>query len=98
MTFSLKDLRAFAVRNRLEVIFYVRATDAAWMVTRRGLVARPAIGNSTLAGVEETLEAADEFLVEHDKTPRQTLSRDQFVDLMAARAAAATAGKEKDEE
>lgn len=98
MHFSLKDLRAFAVRNRLDVMFHVCATNAAWMVTRRGLVARPPIGDSTLAGVEETLEAADEFFIEHDKAPRQSLSRDQLVELMAVRASAAGAGKEKDEE
>ena len=35
MTCSLKDLRAFAVRNRLDVTFHVHATGAAWMVNRR---------------------------------------------------------------
>src|ERR671922_1488362 len=58
MDFSLKDLRAFAVRNRVDVTFHARATNAAWMVNRRGLVARSSIGDSTLAGVEETLDAA----------------------------------------
>ena len=67
------------------------------MVNRRGLVARPPIGDSALAGVEETLEAADAFLVEGANAPRQTFTRDQFIEQMAARAAAA-AGKEKDEE
>lgn len=98
MQFSLKDLRAFAVRNRLDVTFHARSTDAAWTVNRRGLVARPPVGDSTLAGVEETLETADEFLVEGGQAPRQSLTRDQLIELMAARAAAASGGKEKDEE
>jgi len=97
MHFSLRDLRAFTVRNRLDVIFQVRSTGSAWMVNRRGLVARPPIGDSTLAGVEGTLEAADEFLVEGANTPRQRFTRDQFIELMAARASAAGASKEKDE-
>jgi hypothetical protein len=97
MDFSLKDLRAFAVRNRVEVTFHVRATDAAWMVNRRGLVARPSIGDSTLAGVEETLEAADMFVVEGGKEPRQHLAREQFIELMAARVAAADADRRQDD-
>ncbi len=67
MTCSLKDLRAFAVRNRLDVTFHVHATGAAWMVNRRGLVARPTLGETIGSGVEDTLEAADEFLLEGDK-------------------------------
>ena len=98
MLCSLRDLRAFAVRNRLDVTFQVRATDAAWMVNRRGLVARPAIGDATISGVETTLEAADEFLVEGDKQSHRSLSREQFLDMMATRAAAAGAGREKDDE
>ena len=98
MDFSLRDLRAFAVRNRSDIMFVVRSTNAAWMVNQRGLVARPPVGDSTLAGVEEVLAAADEFLVEHGMAPRQHLSRDQFVQLMAARASAAAGGREKDEE
>jgi hypothetical protein len=98
MLCSLRDLRAFAVRNRLDVTFQVRATDAAWMVNRRGLVARPAIGDATISGVEATLEAADEFLVEGDKQSRRSFSRELFLDLMASRAATAGAGREKDDE
>lgn len=97
MDFSLKDLRAFAVRNRVEVTFHVRATDAAWMVNRRGLVARPPIGDSTLAGVEETLQAADAFVVEGGQEPRQHLAREQFIELMAARVAAAGADRRQDD-
>lgn len=98
MVCSLRDLRAFAVRNRLDVTFHVRATDAAWMVNRRGLVARPSVGDETISGVEDALEAADEFLVEGDKRPRRSLSREQFLALMTARAAAAGAGRENDDE
>ena len=98
MDFSLKDLRALAVRNRVDVTFHVRATDAAWMVNRRGLVARPSIGDSTLAGVEETLEAADAFIVEQGKEPRQHLTREQFIELMAARTAAAGTARRQDDE
>jgi hypothetical protein len=98
MLCSLRDLRAFAVRNRLDVTFHVRTTDAAWMVNRRGLVARPAIGDATISGVETTLETADEFLVEGDKQSRHSLSREQFLDMMVTRAAAAGAGREKDDE
>ena len=98
MECSLKDLRAFAVRNRLDVTFHVRASDAAWMVNRRGLVARPPLGDSTVAGVEETLDSADEFLVEGEKRPRTSVSREQLLALMATRAAAASSSREKDEE
>jgi hypothetical protein len=98
MTCSLKDLRAFAVRNRLDVTFHVRTTGAAWMVNRRGLVARPPIGESTASGVEDTLEAADEFLLEGDKQPQRSLSREQLLALMATRAAAAGAGQGNDDE
>jgi hypothetical protein len=98
MDLSLKDLRAFAVRNRVDVTFHARATDAAWMVNRRGLVARPSIGDSTVAGVEETLDTADAFVVEGGKEPPQYLSREQFSALMAARAAAAGAGRRQDDE
>jgi hypothetical protein len=98
MACSLRDLRAFTVRNRVDVTFHVCATDAAWMVNRRGLVARPPIGDATVSGVENTLEAADEFLVEGDKQPRCRLSREQFLELMATRAAAAGAGREKNDE
>lgn len=98
MDFSLKDLRAFAVRNRLDVIFHVRSNDAAWMVSRRGLVARPPLGDSTVGGVEETLESADEFLIEGEKEPRKRLTRDQLIEWMATRATAANAGKGKDDE
>ena len=98
MVCSLRDLRAFAVRNRLDVTFHVRATDAAWMVNRRGLVARPGIGDATINGVETTLEAADEFLVEGDKQSRRSLSREQFLDMLATRATATGAGREKDDE
>ena len=94
MDFSVRDLRAFAVRNRLDVTFYVPATDAAWMVNRRGLVAPPTVGDATRAGVEETLEAAQEFLVEGGQAPRQRLSRDQFVELMTSRASAAGPSRE----
>jgi hypothetical protein len=97
MICSLRDLRAFAVRHRLDVTFHVLATDAAWMVNRRGLVAQPCIGAPS-SGVENTLEAADEFLVEGDKQPRRHLNREQFLALMTARAAAAGAGREKDDE
>ena len=98
MLCSLRDLRAFAVRNRLDVTFQVRATEAAWMVNRRGIVARPTIGDATISGVETTLEAADEFLVEGDKQSPRSLSREQFLDMMASRAATAGAGREKDDE
>jgi hypothetical protein len=98
MACSLRDLRAFAVRNRMDVIFHVRASNAAWMVNRRGLVARPSIGDATMSGVEDTLEAADEFLVEGDKQPRRSLDREQFLALLATRAAAASASREKDDE
>jgi hypothetical protein len=98
MELPLRELRAFAVRNRLAVIFHVRATDAAWMVNRRGLVTRPAIGDATISGVETTLEAADEFLIEGEKQSRRSLSREQFLDMMASRAAAPGAGREKDDE
>ena len=98
MICSLRDLRAFAVRNRLDVTFHVRATNAAWMVNRRGLVARPSIGDATVSGVENTLEAADEFLIEGDTVPRRSLNREQFLALMTTRAAAAGAGQEKDDE
>jgi hypothetical protein len=98
MDFSLKDLRAFAVRNGVDVTFHVRATDAAWMVNRRGVVARPSIGDSTLAGVEETLDAADAFIVEGEKEPRQPLAREQFIELMAACVATAGAGRRQDDE
>jgi hypothetical protein len=98
MACSLRELRAFAVRNRLDVTFHVRTTDAAWMVNRRGIVARPSIGDVTVSGVEHTLEAADEFLVEGDTAARRSLSRQQFIELMAARAAATGAAREKDDE
>jgi len=98
MTCSLKDLRAFAVRNRLEVTFHVHATGAAWTVNRRGLVERPSSGDATMSGVEDTLEAADEFLLESDKQPRRILSRQQFLELMATRAVAAGSGRERDDE
>jgi hypothetical protein len=98
MSCSLRDLRAFAVRNRLDVTFHVCATDAAWMVNRRGLVARPPIGDVTISGVESTLEAADEFLVEGEKQSRRSLNREQFLAMMTTRAATAGAGREKDDE
>jgi hypothetical protein len=97
MICSLRDLRAFAVRNRLDVTIHVRATAAAWMVNRRGLVARPSVGDATVSGVEDTLEAADEFLIEGDTSPRRSLNREQFLALMTTRAAAG-AGREKDDE
>jgi hypothetical protein len=97
MDMSLRDLRAFAVRNRLDVIFHVRATDATWMVNRRGLVARPSMGDSTGSGVEDTLAAADEFLVESDREPRRQLSREQLRELMATRVAATGVGRDQDE-
>ena len=98
MDIVLNDLRAFAVRNRLDVLFQVHATEAAWMVNRRGLVARPPIGDSTCAGVEETLAAADAFVIEGGKAPRQSLTREQLIALMTARATAAGTRQEKDEE
>jgi hypothetical protein len=98
MTCSLKDLRAFAVRNRLDVTFHVHASGATWMVNRRGLVAWPTAGEATASGVEDTLEAADEFLVEGDRQPRRSLRREQFLELLATRAAAAASGREKDDE
>jgi hypothetical protein len=97
MTCSLKDLRAFAVRNRLDVTFHVHARGAAWMVNRRGLVARPTVGEATASGVEDTLDAADEFLIEGDKQPPHSLSREQFLELLATRAAAATSRETGDE-
>lgn len=97
MDILLNDLRAFAVRNQVDVLFQVRATEAAWMVNRRGLVARPPIGDSTRAGVEETLTAADVFMLEGEKAPRQSLTREQLIALMAARASAAGAPKKDDE-
>jgi hypothetical protein len=98
MELSLRDLRAFAVRNRVDVTIHVRATDAAWMVDRRGLVARPAMGDSRVSGVEDTLAAADEFLLESAKEPRRQFNREQFLALMAARAAAAGVARDKDDE
>ncbi len=98
MTCSLKDLRAFAVRNRLDVTFHVHATGAAWMVNRRGLVARPTLGETIGSEVEDTLERADEFLLEGDKQPRRSLDREQFLELMVARAPAGGAGRERDDE
>ena len=98
MDVSLQDLRAFAVRNRLEVTFHVRSTNAAWMVNRRGLVAHPAIGDAAVSGVEATLETADEFVVEGDGVSHQRLSREQFIALLADRAAAAGAGRSQDDE
>jgi hypothetical protein len=98
MACSLRDIRAFAVRNRLDVTFHVRASNAAWMVNRRGLVARPSIGDANVSGVEDTLEAADEFLVEGDKESHHSLNREQFLALMTTRAAATGAGREKDDE
>jgi hypothetical protein len=98
MTCSLKDLRAFAVRNRLDVTFHVHATGTAWMVNSRGLVARPTLGGTIGSGVEDTLEAADEFLLEGDKHMSRRLNREQFLALMAARAAAGGAGRERDDE
>jgi hypothetical protein len=98
MDVSLKDLRAFAVRNRVDVTFHVRTSKAAWMVDRRGLVAHPSIGESTVSGVEETLEAADEFVVEGERDSHDRLSREQFIALMATRAATAGAGRQQEDE
>jgi hypothetical protein len=98
MDFSLRDLRAFAVRQRLDVTFHVRATNAAWMVNRRGLVAPPAIGDSTQAEVEPTLETAEEFLVEGEKTPRQRLTRAQFIALMASHTTGAAATRKPEDD
>lgn len=98
VTCSLKDLRAFAVRQRLDVTFHDRTTGAAWMVNRRGLVAWPAMGDTTIRRVEDTLEAADEFLLEGDRQPPRRLSREQFLELMATRAAATGAARDKDDE
>ena len=98
MRCSLKDLRVFAVRNRLDVTFHVRSTGAAWMVNRRGLVARPTIGDTTASGVEDTLEAADEFLLEGDKQRHRSLNREQLLELMASHAAGTGAGGEKADE
>jgi hypothetical protein len=98
MPCSLRDLRAFAVRNRLDVTFRVRATDAAWMVNRRGLVAQPAIGDATISGVESTLEAADEFLLEGQAQSHHRLSREQFFDMVARREAVTGAGEVKEDE
>jgi hypothetical protein len=98
MDFSLRDLRAFAVRQRLDVTFHVGATNAAWMVNRRGLVASPAIGNATQADVEKTLEAAEEFFVEGEKAPRRRLTREQFVELMASHTTAAGASRKQDDD
>ena len=97
MACSLKDLRAFAVRQRLDVALQVRATGAAWMVNRRGSVARPAMGDATVSRVEDTLEAADEFLLGGDKRPHRRLSREQFLELMAMRAAATGAARDTDD-
>jgi hypothetical protein len=98
MTCSLRDLRAFAVRHRLDITFSVDATGAAWMVNRRGVVAHPNFGETPDSGVEETLETADQFLVEGPKQPRQRLDREHFFVLMAARAAGGAASRERDEE
>lgn len=98
MICSLKDLRAFAVRQRLDVTFHDHSTGTAWTVTRRGLVARPAIGDAPVARVEDTLEAADEFLLEGDKQPPRRLSGAQFLELMATRAAATGAARDQDGE
>ncbi len=98
MTCSLKDLRAFAVRQRLDVTFHDHTTGTAWMVTRRGLVARPASGDASVGRVEDTLEAADEFWLEGDKQPPRRLSGAQFLELMATRAAATGAARDQDVE
>lgn len=98
MDVSLNDLRAFAVRHRVDVLFLVSATEAAWMVNRRGLVARPPRGDSSRAGVEATLAAADVFIIEGEREPLQRLARAQFLALMAARAAAGGTRQPKDEE
>ena len=98
MICSLKDLRAFAVRNRLDVTFYVHATGAAWMVNRRGVVARSTRGETIGSEVEDTLARADEFLLEGDKQPRRSLDREQFLALMVARATMGSAGRERDDE
>jgi hypothetical protein len=98
MDFSLRDLRAFAVRQRLDVTFHVPATNAAWMVNRRGLVAPPVIGDSTQAEVEKTLETAEEFLVEGEKTLRRRLTRAQFIALMASHTTAAAATRKQDDD
>jgi hypothetical protein len=95
MTYSLKELRAFAVRQRVDVTFQVLATGTAWMVNRRGLVARPTTGETPADGVEDTLEAADEFWLEEDRQPRRRLSREQFFELMAARASTPADGREQ---
>ena len=60
----------------------------------------PATGASAPrpAGVGDTLEVADEFLLEGDKQPHRRLNRAQFLELMAARAAAGGAGRERDDE
>jgi putative intracellular protease/amidase len=97
MPLTLQEVRAFAVRQRLDVIFQVRATTAAWMVNRHGVVVRAPIGDATIAGVEETLAAADAFIVEGDAAPRQHLSREQLLALMAARAGTAGVAREKDD-
>jgi hypothetical protein len=98
MTCSLKDLRAFAVRNRLDVTFRVYATGAAWMVNRRGVLARPSLGEMTGSAAEDILEAADEFFLEGDQHSRRRLDRDQFFELMTARAAMGGASHERDNE
>lgn len=98
MGISLNDLRAFAVRNRLDVIFQGRATEAAWMVNKRGLVARPPVGDSTRAGVEETLAAADVFVIVGGQHARQSLTRAQFIETLAAKATAAGARQDRGDE
>jgi hypothetical protein len=98
MDVSLNDLRAFAVRNRVDVVFQVQATEAAWMVNRRGLVARPPVGDPTRAGVEETLAVADVFVIAGEKDARQRLTRAQLIELLAAKAAATGARKDRDDE
>jgi hypothetical protein len=98
MACSLIDLRAFAVRQRLDVTFHDHTTGTTWMVTRRGLVTRPAIEEAAMGRVEDTLEAADEFLLEGDKQLPRRLSGAQFLELMAMRAAATDATRDKDGE
>ncbi len=85
MSFSLQELRKFAIQEQVEITFRDKATGHSWRISRDGIVkfgvSKP-WGERVDHTAESTLALANEFSLEGPEKAR-LLTRTQMTQLLA---------------
>ena len=90
------DLRRYAIHQRTEITYRVRAAGQACVVDANGIIKIPGIGGRPPYNVEAVLARADEFELQRGAEKPRIISREQMIQLLQA-TARKPAASEKEE-